>query len=807
MTSIQCFPWKSFYDEETRQHFSPFLKVSSLLCNSSNPRSGCTCHDSCEVYNNCCIDKYWKENMTMDKYKSLLIEKSKKANRELDKMEKIDVLPSFVLTTKEKKTSIRAIVKCESNADKEDIVGCMNPRNISRLDYTIPVLGGTGYFYKNSFCAKCNFVRDFAYINLTAYCRFDDIPTFDRLRESNSCSLTKIPDTSKGCVVRSCSNTSNEYYSLCRSYKGFVSLHENIDCARCNGITLKYRPNQCSYQTSWYHIVDISSTVNNLRTAKREIEDTFVKEDQTVKYCIGDKIMDVVTGNCVDIICGYGYRRIGATCIKVKRDLLLLPSNQICGVEKNFTLTFKRRKTNIAKIVKTFSRFLKMKNVSNQIQYDSITVQNISLQILQSIIRSRAGDQIWQYAEEISIPLREDFALDYGGSNISSYKKSFLCAVSEIKIHPIHNLTCENLLLDQNMTILEIVFRPNNTVYNVTTCKNFYLNSDCLLRKVKEFSIFDNRSLSIPGNGLLSIEEYIPHADGVYVCFHTKSNQLVMENPEWRKQIEHISEKISITGTSVSVLCYIYLLHHFVKSGLENTAQQNMAALCFSLLLTDSLFLIIEQLNQFQIACYIAGVVFHWLLLVVNMFVLIIAYEFAVTFRKRIVQRQTQNRKRFFSYCCVALLIPTLTVTITTLFDQFHFVDIGYGGDNLCWMTNYYAKLISYVIPFVLTCIIASGALLNSLKNIRAVSRLSGQMTIKSRKKDVRTAKIGFHMIMLLGLIEVFGVIQIRRDILTKRDLICNTVFQMFFTVLRSFRGIIWLLLVRRAKSTSPKSK
>ena len=52
---------------------------------------------------------------------------------------------------------------------------CLNASSFSYED-TLPVFGNDTYLYRNSFCTKCNLIKNFELVNLTADCNSFTMP-------------------------------------------------------------------------------------------------------------------------------------------------------------------------------------------------------------------------------------------------------------------------------------------------------------------------------------------------------------------------------------------------------------------------------------------------------------------------------------------------------------------------------------------------------------------------------------------------------------------------------------------------------
>ena len=202
----------------------------------------CDCHSGCMRYKTCCIDKFWNENkpIPIQKYLDTFVNESKKYKDVT--CEALLLLNQYSL---HKSEYIFMVSTCLPTADKDDIAHCSNQSGISVL----PVFGNDNYLYKNSFCAKCNFVEQFETVNITAKCKRRkvsgtstninllsqfDYCTFKILRNSivTSPYISTCPNPWSG-LNDNCPRSS-KLYEYCKAYKGKMSEYANYHCFRCN---------------------------------------------------------------------------------------------------------------------------------------------------------------------------------------------------------------------------------------------------------------------------------------------------------------------------------------------------------------------------------------------------------------------------------------------------------------------------------------------------------------------------------------------------------------------------------------------
>ncbi|XP_057314119.1 adhesion G protein-coupled receptor L2-like [Hydractinia symbiolongicarpus] len=228
-----------------------------------------------------------------------------------------------------------------------------------------------------------------------------------------------------------------------------------------------------------------------------------------------------------------------------------------------------------------------------------------------------------------------------------------------------------------------------------------------------------------------------------------------------------------------------------------------MVALCISLFISDSIFLLSNIARSYKNACTCVAILLHFFLLTSHVLTAATAFEFASTFRSRPVARPSKSLKRFVLYCAVAVVCSIIVVLITFILNEIDASYIQYGGKAACWIGNLYGRVFSYIAPVVFVYIFSAVALTYAIRNIHEVNKLNHSAMPKQDKNRYSSGRIAFKLIVYLGIIEIFGIIQISKDNLSNNELIFNSVFQMLFTIIRSFRGVFILMLILSAKKSS----
>ena len=152
-------------------HFSQDVKVfeENYLCsidirNRYKNEKCCECTRDCMKYKTCCIDFLWNSTAPIpsQEYLDLFMNVT-------NQYKDTTCEPVFQNAQNNTSENILMISTCLKHANHLDKEGCKHARETS-YESIMPVFGSDQYIYKNSFCARCNFVNHYHLLNLTAKC-------------------------------------------------------------------------------------------------------------------------------------------------------------------------------------------------------------------------------------------------------------------------------------------------------------------------------------------------------------------------------------------------------------------------------------------------------------------------------------------------------------------------------------------------------------------------------------------------------------------------------------------------------------
>ncbi|XP_057311654.1 uncharacterized protein LOC130649400 [Hydractinia symbiolongicarpus] len=837
----QKFPIREFMNIPLNHKFEPKKGLQQYLCSGSGDKC-CDCTAYCMSRKQCCIDKLWNETHPEPLY-TYLAKFLSKGKTYVDYSCE-PVLPYAKLINHD--TEYRLMIKtCHPSASADDQKLCQNPPN-SFNSTLLPVFGSDERLYRNSYCARCNFLREFQTINVTADCGstwpngedferlyYNSTITLDLQENFRQCkfslakSITKtegcdnIPKWDRDCAPRS------EYYDLCSSYGGIVGKYSNYHCWRCNNEPvpdtippLKTCPHircpDCFTQLPrpWSILINFSG------------KSTFSLDgfgEKTV--CKKNTVFDVKTSKCVTFICLKNYYPANGKCMRRK----LTPTNKPNITNPDFDNCIMTQKHKLYIFLKNSSSIDTMhvastlsKLANNSVSLKKQSEENNRLQetdvfLTQDLFKIFTNisllKPLWKYVESLVIVKDTGGQITklYGFDVSRMFSNSRVCA--QPYVSTINNVNfsknCDlnehnNSYSIQNISIW-ITLKENNISRFYSSCNRFHLHSKCLLRRLPENITLKNGNLHVGKNTTYVVEQYMPLEDGFAVCIHT--NKQI--HYKWLEDLRNVEYYVSIVGTSLSILSYAWIIVTFILfKELRTLPGLNTLGMCSSLLVADIFFLLATTSNASYHLCLSVAIFLHWSLLVSFTWCTVIAFDLVSTFGSFVVMSRRSSMKKFARRYLFVLALPTLIVVITVTLDQGSNVNVGYGINHICWINYLHARIAAYIVPILLAFLVTLISLSYTIYKIHNNIQ-TNQNVLKSESKNaLKTIKIALKLIITLGLIEGIGFIQIVKTDLSERELAVNASFGFVYSLLRSLRGVmLWLVYIFGAKAFSMYNK
>ena len=813
----------------------------------------CDCDDSCLRFKTCCIDKLWNSSnpLPLQQYLEVLINETSKYK---------DTTCESVFPVVPGSQNMYMISTCADGASQEDIEGCLNINSLS-YEYNVPVFGHDSFLYKNSFCARCNFIENFELVNLTANCRSSTkVPNGpSRLlaslgNETTTTTTTTISpktnpyqnlescffdiwksDRLNSVVLRYCMprynynrnigcQRSNKYYRECLSYYGFASVfgkeYSNYHCYLCNATNAdqarfdtpdltcesKISPDKDFLQ--WSFTLSFSYQTNVGVSGPG-----YSKSD---KFCQDGEFYNIITSQCEIFSCSTEYQKVGNTCQRIKTSNIVIvenPSFDRCLivdkvsliVELNSTLVntiFLENEIEIllnVSIKSTFKQLFTSKNVS--ILQSTINVTNTTLQKIQNVLL-QPEITLWKTVNTLFISAIPNHVANklYGVDLKRAFPDGRLCVDPAVEINPLGNFTetcsyqINNTIIDYLETSLFLTIQPGAVKSTVSMCSNYYLYS-CRLREITSNYTRTKDLMLFAENKYYNTSEYIPTENGFSVCV-----EKIEQGNRWYQSVLNAQKYISIVGTSLSILSYVamILFYVFIKE-LKNIALMTIVALCASLLFADTVFIAATQLFNNKEACKVIAILLHWALLSAQGWTAVIAFDVLSKFGSVALALTKRNSKRFFQYCSLAYLLPSIIVVVTVTLNETGVYGIGYGENNICFIYNFYPKLYFYIIPFAITFVTTLTYFIAAIFYISKHERKTKKVLKDSGRNKTSVVSIAFKLILALGITEIVGLVQISKSSFSESELIFNSVFALTYTILRSLRGVILCFIYGRS--------
>ena len=265
------------------------------------------------------------------------------------------------------------------------------------------------------------------------------------------------------------------------------------------------------------------------------------------------------------------------------------------------------------------------------------------------------------------------------------------------------------------------------------------------------------------------------------------------EDYRWYRDANQVESYITHVCISISVLGGVLIIvTHTLFKELRNRGGLLLIGLSSAILFTDILFFVCEQNTK------VIAIILHWGLLVINFWTIIIAVDLCTIFLRKGLR--TTSLKDALYLSLAAYVAPLLIVILCVILDETKTIHFGYGENNVCWMSAYYPRIISYTILSLLVSLSCLVCLLVLLMHLKRQNQ-ERKSKLKSSYR-VNLIRLALKLVFLLGIIELVGFIQIPHSTLTENELKFNVSFSFIYGALRSLRNTFIFLFVLMDRKT-----
>ena len=294
---------------------------------------------------------------------------------------------------------------------------------------------------------------------------------------------------------------------------------------------------------------------------------------------------------------------------------------------------------------------------------------------------------------------------------------------------------------------------------SVFVCRSSFASSCAsLLLPVDEgyYTITANGSLVLNRTGqVISTENYELDGAQAWIC-PTLIQDSHRRNSTTETKESAVLTYTTIAGMSVSVVClFLVLVVHCILPELRNPLPgKNLMNLCLSLFLAHFLWLLGSGDTEEVAFCAATAMALHYLFLVSFACTVILAFDTWRTFSSKMSAAKgsgasTACGMRFSLYSGFAWGVPLLWVAGCATLDHTGVVDVGYGGANVCWITNIEAIIVAFATPAACALIYNLAAFSQTAWAIHRAKQRAAKL--QTSRKNNSALKIYARLVTLMG--------------------------------------------------------
>lgn len=821
LVMVKCkkkFPLMDFFNVSIVEnfdnyYFAPMIKeADDHLCSqvdSGTFSECCGCSESClEKVGRCCVDALWNEEtfQNMSSYRKHLIEQ---VHRKMRTQGCENVFPYAKNENKYSGVMYTVYNKCRRGATQMEQERCSTGGDSIRT--SIPVFDEHELLYKNLYCAVCNSVEEFRMASIAVTC--------DNSVYSDLCSYLLLFEKSINyeCVApyKEDCDTSNKYYSLCKTFTHPFGSYKNFFCYLCQnekvyrkkGMWSKYIG--CHPFLSWAHMHPKKMFYPKFYTLNSDGLQSGVEETSL------DKLLDKTSDNFH--ICPHNYTEVIGKCVK---DPLLIAPRGITDFE--FDQCFLQHDITIFIVNNSIRGELKLVDnfLGTGISKDIFTkVNDASAEktVLRTTTRLNESDinEILNHVTRIKNYLRNNEILVLNPTtshvnNTNLFQFAQIFPRNQICHSPVDIDVDEYIALSEqcNVTTAKgetfesdelsfwIEITNETVVRHLSYCKNFYLSTEeCPLRLINSTATtvhLENHTLVHTRNDnkteMFEVTEYIRLGKNMYgVCVPIHD----------AVPIHHLIKGYStITFCMLSLLYYIFvILSHFFRGNKKLNFIGSCTLQIYIWLLVSDIFFLLDNFlsmlyknKSYQEYCDFIGPLNHLLVLIVQIGGVLLAFNVRKKLTLGINTDERCFRKEMIVYH-ILVFLPSLIIVIIELF-------LYKGGresinDMAEWSCHHRGDILRNIIfsyiPTILAFVTSTSILLVGLNRVSRV--LNNDQSNTKYKKPL----FALVLIFICTVSDGLGYIEIQN----------GGMIRIFYSTVRALRGIMFCILQTIARRSS----
>lgn len=221
--------------------------------------------------------------------------------------------------------------------------------------------------------------------------------------------------------------------------------------------------------------------------------------------------------------------------------------------------------------------------------------------------------------------------------------------------------------------------------------------------------------------------------------------------------IYFIGNSLSLTGTVLLLVTYL------AYKELHTSYGKCIVSLSVNTAFQQIMQIISIDAKDNTKQCKVVAVLHHWSYLAMFSWMASIAFDFSITFTRLRRPSEQAQKRRFKIYALISEVTPTALVSLCACVDfSSHNSYLGYGEENICFITNHTANIVVFSLPIVSTVIfniICLSVALVFIAKIRRNSRLVLRNNSTRRNSHITFVIMALKLSFLLGIGWVFGPI------------------------------------------------
>ena len=399
--------------------------------------------------------------------------------------------------------------------------------------------------------------------------------------------------------------------------------------------------------------------------------------------------------------------------------------------------------------------------------------------------------------------LRSDYNLCSSTKNFTEHRN--LTHSYNISTYSLLNVSDENI-----MAFIWKRCRVSQSLLTLASVCNDTVETQCSLVSFTddEFTKVNN-SVILKSSGLiLGPYEYNWNDSMIQVCINKLSFIVEGQQGTWFYQFNSLQSDLTLIGSCISIaFLLLTFLTYALFSDLQTLPGKSIMGLSISMAMAQLLFLMNTWFLINAYVCTAAAIILHYAWLVTFTWMSVLAYDVSTTISvKAGLRGKDEKNMAFKRYLTIAYLLPIVIICTCVCIDNLTALPFQYGGAVICWISPGEALLYSFALPLAALLLFNACFFVKTIVGLQTFRKAT--KSIEKNRENKSSLILYIKMSSLLGFTWLFGFVAALTGVTEfwYMFIIFNSLQGVFICLSFTFTQRVWMLYKMKLKSSVCRS-